>query len=270
MTSNTIAESTPVCSGKVNLRALGFCSIDDSVDPNLLALISKKYPFVEWGVLFRQDKEGTPRYASKQYLEQLIKVKQGEDGESMRLAGHLCGKSVNDILSGDVTFVKYLSNNGFNRVQVNATAINGVKVSNLGDKVPNFLTCVNSVPDIEWIVQRNNETKPLWEALDILNAKDELPKNISFLFDASCGTGVLPSSFPPLLKNNSKCGYAGGIGPKNIYNVLINLYSVVGNENTPIWIDMESSLRSIVDGSDVFNIVKAFECIKEYLRYCEV
>ena len=78
------------------------------------------------------------------------------------------------VLSGNYTFAQYLSKNGFNRVQVNATAINGVDISNLGNSIPNFLNCVNAVPDLEWIVQRNNETKPLWEQLDILNTKNEI------------------------------------------------------------------------------------------------
>ena len=43
------------------LRALGFCGADDSVNPKLLGLFSNMYPFVEFGVLFRPDKEGTPR-----------------------------------------------------------------------------------------------------------------------------------------------------------------------------------------------------------------
>lgn len=37
----------------LNLRAMGFCGVDDSVDPSLLQLISSKYSWVEWGVLFR-------------------------------------------------------------------------------------------------------------------------------------------------------------------------------------------------------------------------
>jgi len=56
---------------KLNLRALGFCSIDDSIDPSLLAIISNKYPYVEWGVLFREDKEETPRYASKKIFKKI-------------------------------------------------------------------------------------------------------------------------------------------------------------------------------------------------------
>ena len=67
------------------------------------------------GVLFRKDKEGTPRYASEEYLGKLMAVKNSEDGANMRLAGHLCGKSVNDVLSGDPEF-KYLCS-GFGRVR---------------------------------------------------------------------------------------------------------------------------------------------------------
>jgi hypothetical protein len=37
----------------LNLRAMGFCGVDDTVDPSLLQLISTRYSWVEWGVLFR-------------------------------------------------------------------------------------------------------------------------------------------------------------------------------------------------------------------------
>jgi hypothetical protein len=43
------------------LRALGFCGVDDSTQPELLEMISARFPGVEWGVLFRPDKEGQPR-----------------------------------------------------------------------------------------------------------------------------------------------------------------------------------------------------------------
>eukprot|EP01032_Pedospumella_encystans_P039078 gene39078-44302_t len=48
----------------INMRVIGFCGMDDSVSPDLLALVSSRYPWVEWGVLFRNDLEGTPRYPS--------------------------------------------------------------------------------------------------------------------------------------------------------------------------------------------------------------
>ena len=46
---------------ETKLRALRFCGVDDSVNPKLLGIFSHMYPIVEFGVLFRPDKEGTPR-----------------------------------------------------------------------------------------------------------------------------------------------------------------------------------------------------------------
>jgi hypothetical protein len=43
-------------SNYLNLRAMGFCGADDSVDPTLLQLLSTKYSWIEWGVLFRPGK----------------------------------------------------------------------------------------------------------------------------------------------------------------------------------------------------------------------
>ena len=40
----------------MTLCAVGLCGADDSVHPNMLGLISRAYPFVEFGVLFRPDK----------------------------------------------------------------------------------------------------------------------------------------------------------------------------------------------------------------------
>jgi hypothetical protein len=44
-----------------DLRYMGFCGVDDSVSSLALSLISEHYPWVEWGILFRSDKEGQPR-----------------------------------------------------------------------------------------------------------------------------------------------------------------------------------------------------------------
>lgn len=41
----------------------------------------------------------------------------------MRLAAHLCGPALNQVLRGDVSFVEELAAKGFGRVQLNATAV---------------------------------------------------------------------------------------------------------------------------------------------------
>ena len=76
--------------GMLNLRAMGFCGADDSVNPEHMQLLSIHYPWIEWGVLFRPDLEGTPRYATWSWVNKLCKINT-DTGGMMRLAGHLCG-----------------------------------------------------------------------------------------------------------------------------------------------------------------------------------
>lgn len=238
---------------------MGFCGVDDSVNAEMLQLLSIHYTWIEWGVLFRPDKEGTPRYATFEWVENLCKINK-ETGGLMRLAGHLCGSRCQDILEGDFTFVQLLHSMGFGRIQINATAANNVLVDNGKHScyIDNIMKCMKSVPNIEWIIQCNDETKPIWESLVV----SPFP-NMSILYDASCGLGKLISTFPEP-HNSIRCGYAGGIGPDTIDFVLSSLQDKVGGVS--VWIDMESSLRSeVMDKNnvikDVFSIEKAFTCI---------
>lgn len=239
-------------------RALGFCGADDSVHPNLLAIFCRAYPIVEFGVLFRPDKKGEPRYASSEWVEQLGRVV--AKNTNMKLAAHLCGTRVNDVLNGKDDFLQKILSLGFRRVQINATAVNGVDVSRLGDSVPTFLQVVEKFPDLEFILQKNDETFQLWNGI-LENGRDEgnLPKNISMLVDESKGTGAAPASSWPRPPDEYEIGYAGGIGPHNIKKVLKEVRAAAGNRS--IWIDMESSLRSTKNGKDVFDLDKCYEVI---------
>ena len=86
-----------------------------------------------------------------------------------------------------------------------------------------------------------------------------LPSNVAMLVDESKGTGVLASSWPSP-SNGYNIGYAGGIGPANIQTVLTDVQAAA--QGRDIWIDMESSLRSIKDGKDVFDLDKCYRCIE--------
>ncbi len=64
-----------------------------------------------------------------------------------------------------------------------------------------------------------------------------------FSYDASCGRGVEIASFtpPPSLPRPFRCGYAGGIGPGNIAQLLARMREGgVGEGGEGVWIDMES------------------------------
>lgn len=251
----------------MKLRALGFCGADDSVHPNQLALVSHAYPFVEWGVLFRPDKEGTPRYASPQWVKQLAQVAAKFEKSSkcrMKLAAHLCERRVNEVLQGDDDFIRHLPHLGFGRVQINATAVNGVDVSQLGASIPTFLTVVSKYPQLEFILQKNEETRPLWDGIlqlddpPLAGSKGRLPPNVSMLLDESKGTGVLADNWPaPPVEY--EIGYAGGIGPDNIQQVLQKVQQAAADRS--VWIDMESRLRSKKNGKDIFDLDKCYQVI---------
>ena len=96
------------------------------------------------------------------------------------------------MLRGETAFVrKVTSEVGFQRVQINATAVNGVDVgvfaSAAGAKrcAAAVRAAAAALPHVEFIIQRNGLTRRLWEQLD-----DAPPPNLSFLFDESMGTGV--------------------------------------------------------------------------------
>ena len=230
--------------------------MDDSVDPWHLQAISAQYPFVEWGVLFRPDKEGEPRYASWAWVEKLAAVNR-RTGGTMKLAAHLCGSRCQDVLQGNSSFVKKLRGLGFKRVQVNATAANGVDVSSLASAFVPLYDCILACTDVEWIIQRNEGTKALWAPMLRSEAA-----NVSFLFDDSVGRGVVATSFASPEKG-AKCGYAGGICPGNIVDVLGSVFDAANGHS--VWIDMESSLRASIDGKDAFSIDKSFSCIRQYV-----
>ena len=288
------------------------------------------YPFIEFGILFRPDKEGQPRYPTMDWVRKLSVAVQNYNNinhMNLKLAAHLCERRVDEVLKdGDDTFIQQLIEWGFQRVQVNATAVNGVDTSIFDndngnsssssssdtssvDFVANFLTVVSNNTNIEFIIQKNNETQPLWEGIiDRLNDNSSATttatttgtststctyNNISFLLDESKGTGVLPingcwPSIPKSLQNlkstcNINIGYAGGIGPLNVKDVLENITESKqsnnnDNENenennndtdtdTIFWIDMESKLRSIKNNKDVFDLDKCYQVIHSV---CEI
>jgi hypothetical protein len=176
----------------LNLRAMGFCGVDESIDPKLLQLLSNHYPWVEWGILFRPDLEGAPRYPRPNWLQKLSDSAKSS-GSRMNLAGHLCGSRCQEILQGDFRFVSSLENLGFKRIQINATAANNVliKLTDIDEYVNNIRKCMLAVPTVEWIVQCNEETRCI--VYQPLLA--DPPHNMSILFDASCGLGVPMTEF---------------------------------------------------------------------------
>ncbi|GBG29368.1 Hypothetical Protein FCC1311_055902 [Hondaea fermentalgiana] len=263
------------------LLRVGFCGVDESVAPEDVVEISReRAPWAEWGVLFRPEKEGQPRFPSMKWVEDSLckvvcKANHQTGVPTVLLAAHLCSSRCEQVLNGDVSFVERLFALGFRRVQVNATKANNVDSSNLAAQVDNVTKCIAALPAMEWILQRNEETRALWEPL--LARKDTL-FNMSVLFDDSVGTGVERTTFPrPDVAEGLPCGYAGGIGPHNISKVLAGIASSAIDDFTDSsashrapWIDMESSLREKnADGQDIFSLARCRQCIDQVDAECK-
>ncbi len=250
----------------MKLRYLGLCGIDETANIANLLEISKIYPFVEWGILLRSDLEGTSRYPTADWITHFLQ-KRSNCNYTVNLAGHLCGNRVTELFSGNYQYIEYLNSHQFNRLQVNATKINGVTLNenNLSMYYLNLITAIRAFPKIEWIIQRNIETERLCQLIES-NAINQ--SNISFLFDSSCGTGQLSLNFqqPP---NGFICGYAGGISDNNITTVLTKISNIVSNEyvRENLWVDMESSLRTDTKDGNIFDLKKVRKCIGAYLKY---
>ena len=246
----------------LNLLVVGFCGADESVDVELLQMISKRHSWVEWGILFRSDLEGSPRYPSSSWLEQLFLAKR-ESGDNMKLAAHLCQNRCLEVLEGDLNFASNLRASGFRRFQINATKSNGIILDQerVSIYAVNLVHAMNFMPDVEWIIQINDETEELYQLL-----RRHSPKNFSILYDSSCGRGVPLTVLPaPPESADIPFGYAGGIGPQNIRQILNSVAEVSGGRS--VWIDMESSLRiKVVDSNqnvtDEFSLRKCYECIR--------
>jgi len=236
------------------LHAVGFCGADDSVAPELLAAISSKYPWVEWGVLFREEKEGQPRFASQSWLSRLARAK--ATTPEMRLAAHLCSRHCERVLSGDSSDVRRLVDEvGIRRFQINATVANNVNVTLGKAAVDAVQKVMEEVPEAEFIIQRNEETRALWEGL-----AQSPPRNMSFLYDDSVGRGVTAEVWPTPASDSPPFGYAGGLSPRNVREQVDRM--LVAAEKRDFWIDMESSLRTMLqDGSDLFDVNKAMNVI---------
>jgi hypothetical protein len=254
------------------LSALGFCGVDDTVHVDQLLLIVQSFPNVEFGVLFRPDLEGKSRYASPAWVHSLtskLPTFIQQTGITPKLAAHLCGSRVNELLNdGDTTFLETIVLPAFGRVQINATAVNGVDTSRLSAASTHATlhNIIIQLPHVEFILQKNDETLALCDGLERLLEHSRLP-NVAMLHDESKGTGVRCSSWPvPTTTSTAlyKMGYAGGIGPDNVTEVLQSIVCqdiVKDDDDAMFWIDMESSLRSTKNDRDVFDLDKCYAVI---------
>lgn len=219
---------------------------DDAVDVNDLALFTCEYPFVEWGILFSPKREGGPRYPKPEWVKRLREV------PYMKLAAHFCGTCARDTLVGSDRWL--LDKNNFQRVQINGFL--GARFDEVS------FTAMAGRYSHEFILQIGNEAGLQFGADVAKRAKAVSGARASLLFDPSGGRGIEAFKWPTA-PHGARLGYAGGIKPENVVDVVGDIGAVNLTSNRPYWIDMESGVR--VD--DKFNLGLVREVLSKVAPY---
>lgn len=259
------------------LSRVTFSGIDQSCDVSRLADFLQANPRVELAVLAHLGRAGVgPRYPSLDWTEQLL-----HKLPKKQLAIHLCGSYMTDIIKQKLKFPAFFTE--FSRIQLNVCA----SLRHIGQEA--LSTTVDGMPNavrdlVGFLGEQFKAQEVIWQVEDFLSAwlframmqaryvlapppPDHL--KLSCLFDESAGTGRPmnnPTPFSTFWTGGFLvgAGYAGGISPTNIGWVLHRLLETVYTctdpklvnavRTVPVWIDMESGIRTIHDGVDSFDL----------------
>jgi hypothetical protein len=184
-----------------------FTGVDDQTALDEMRRLSERYP-IEWGVLFSPSRQGVdPRYPNGETLSRLLWSK-------LKMAAHLCGDYSRNVMAGakvDIPVDLYY----FSRIQINS-----------------------ATPD----ARRINTFRKGWGVKNAIAQHREgpFPKGeVDWLFDKSGGTGATPDAWPQHPGQGQFVGYAGGINPENVLDVIGAI-----DADGQYWIDMESGVRT--------------------------
>lgn len=233
----------------MNLRLVTLTGADDGSDPAELVKLSKKFPFVEWGILVSAKQMGSTRFPSSSWMKDLAAA---VTGSNVSLAVHVCGRWVRDIVAGrfptDLADLPMPWNN-VRRFQLNFHA-----------EKHDFSNDIVKVLEEQPFFARQ-----IIFQYDGVNeaAIEESPRKYSNapLFDVSHGAGILPSNWPKAssFPGHAFYGYAGGLGP-DCLPAQLDVISAA-SEGKPFWIDMETKLRTQDTPESVFDFQRCEACL---------
>lgn len=225
------------------LHTVTITGADSGTDIGELVSMSREFPFVEWAILVSRNNFGSPRWPSQEWVREFSPV---ATRERMKVAMHMCGGWVRELLTGDLNLAELPQSLLFacQRVQINTHAQVHASTFGIFDRLAEF-------GPKEFIFQLDGVNDHL------AYAAKHLGLNAVGLFDTSHGAGVLPNEWP-LMTSYLDCGYAGGLGPESVVEEVKKI--VVASGNRPFWIDMERRVRSeddsVLDMAKVRNVLE--------------
>ena len=189
-----------------------FTGIDNKTDLDRVKDLSARYP-IEWGILFG-GKLGGNRYPSNETVDEILT---GAIFNKLRLSAHLCGKFARAAVNykdGEL-FESIQDVASFSKFQINAVQYDMAAVIRFQQKANRPV-----------IIQVRGKTFP------------EPVEGVTYLHDQSGGKGKVPTSRPAQRPDMPLVGYAGGIGPVNVTEILSQI------EGHNFSLDMESNIRT--------------------------
>jgi hypothetical protein len=193
-----------------------FTGIDQYTNPQDLWEIQEKWPKTEFGILFSQDwSENGIRYPDPKDLQKF---------KGLNLSAHLCGQIAREAARGQwdpALEVLGDSLNLFKRIQVNVPTATFVGIGP-GQREQEIIQQRQWPEDVDF--------SPVFEGFSVL-------------LDASGGRGI--PALPVATGYRGKIGYAGGIGPDNVVEVIKAAEAI--DESGEYWIDMETKIRDSQD-----------------------
>lgn len=226
---------------------------DDSVSPTALSVLSKAYPFVEWGILRSATRAGEPRYPTASWRDAFAAIIVRHD---LRASLHLCGTLAHELARGHQSIPLY-ERIPYQRLQLNlGSYAQPVRAAAFPDVVAEFAA------GRDVIFQLGASGLAFFEAYCVDHGNG-LP-----LFDDSGGRGATPGAWStPFAREGATRyvphGYAGGLSPETLPRELPRIAEAAGD--TPFWIDMETGVRT-GDRLDLSKVIHVLDLCEEWQR----
>jgi hypothetical protein len=224
-----------------------FAGLDETADLEKLKEIRSLYFTVEWGVRLAVEHQG--REAGFPSIDWICKL-----APELNLAAQLWGKSASDFLQGDDAELATCYGvcwPQFRRIQIDS---------------PSRMDAVD-LPKLIRLIEKNHEKQIVLrvrdQSLDLADALVVQGISCATLFDQAEAQEPTQKKWPRGVNRFAGCGYAGGLGPDNIYKQLSPILSAAQSAER-WWVEIDSSLRTTDEERDVFSLARCKRTIREF------
>jgi len=260
----------------MSLFRVTFTGVDGKTDLRRLNQLSTDYPFIEWGVLFSRSKQGLEnRYPNLNVIADFVNLE--KPIKSAHICGNWTGENRNYQCPRDIAKALYDLFGGFNRYQFNISNAKDAHSYEIFHQ--NVVNCDNLpfyqggfVNYPKFILQSKsfNLTQQTIELLSYIRDYDGNVHNsnhndplIHVLLDNSGGIGRVLDIVAPPEDFRYTPGYAGGINPENVAEVIGKIEAL--NLKQDYWIDMETGVR-IDDWFDLDKCEAVAKIAKQFIH----